>query len=94
MSDGHWTDILDGHMKVISEAARLERIGQRMLRGFITLSRVHEALHGCQDEEHLRRVGMTEDGEGVIVSRQGEQFVLRIEPLIIPEVETEAGEEE
>jgi hypothetical protein len=94
MSDEHWTNLLDDYMKGMSMAARLEEIGQRMMRGFITLRRVHEALHGCQDEEQLRRVGMTEDGEGLIVSRRGEQFVLRIEPLAIPEVETEAGEEE
>ena len=94
MSDEHWTDLLDDYMKGMSTAARVEEIGQRMMRGFITLRRVHEALHGCQDEEQLRRVGMTEDGEGLIISRRGEQFVLRIEPLAIPEVETEAGEEE
>ena len=94
MSDEHWADILDGYMKGMNEATGLEKTAQRMIRGFVTLRRVHEALYGCQDEEQLRRVGMTEDGEGLIVSRRGEQFVLRIEPLAIPEVQTEAGEEE
>tara|TARA_R100000008_G_scaffold46172_1_gene27206 strand:- start:404 stop:607 length:204 start_codon:yes stop_codon:yes gene_type:complete len=60
----------------------------------IMLGRVHEALHRCQDDEHLKRIGMTEDGEGIIVSWIGAQFVLRIEPLAIPEVRTEVGEEE
>jgi len=79
-------DILDEFTQAMALGGKMEEWAQRHMRAMTVVSRVFEALHWNQDKEGLQRIGITQDGEGFLVSWKGEVFTFYVERAPLPQL--------